>query len=122
MLLVVYSGSAQSPGTFTHKIIDQAPPENIWIKNSGDFNADGYTDLLIGGHNGLTSDFIIWYQNPGTVSGTWIKHIVYEGSQAYGFEGGATGDLDGDGDLDIVNIGYSDWQYLYIWRNDGVSY
>jgi len=56
---------------FSHRIIDANPPDNVWSKCTADFDSDG----------------------------TWDKHIVYEGSDSLGFEGGATGDLDGDGEF-----------------------
>jgi len=115
-----YFGYAQIQRTFTHRIIDHAPPDNIWIKSTGDFNNDGHLDIMIGGHNGRTQDFIIWYQNPGITNGKWIKHVVYEGGDAFGFEGGVNGDLDGD--IDLVMGSY--WQHKLFWlenQGDGIS-
>jgi hypothetical protein len=112
-VLTFVSGFSQSSGIFTHKIIDQNPPSNIWIKCTGDFDKDGNIDLMIGGHEGRTRDLIIWYQNPGTADETWTKHTVYEGTDAYGFEVGATGDLDNDGDVDLVMGSY--WQHKLFW-------
>jgi hypothetical protein len=27
-------------------------------------------------------------------------------------------DMDGDGDLEIISIGWNEYQYLHVWRND----
>jgi hypothetical protein len=53
-------------------------------------------------------------------SGTFSQHLIHTGIESH--LGARLFNLDGDGDSDIVNIGYADWQYLYIWRNDGVGY
>jgi hypothetical protein len=52
--------------------------------------------------------------------GNFSQHLIHTGVESH--LGARLFNLDGDGDLDIVNIGYADWQYLYIWRNDGVGY
>lgn len=76
---------------FDRIVIDAAPPSNPWVKMAGDFNRDGKLDVAIGGQKGP----LVWYANPG-----WRK--VQIGAGAWHTVGGAVGDVDGDGDPDIV--------------------
>ncbi len=108
-----FFASAKASTTFEHRIIDSDPPDSVWVKSVADFDGDGDTDFLIAGHNGKTQDLIIWYENPGTTSGSWAKHIAYQGGDAYAFEGGTAGDLDGDGDVDVVIGSY--WKNILLW-------
>ncbi len=48
--------------------------------------------------------------------GNFTEHFVDKGIESH--LGAKVYDLDGDELLDIVNIGYSDFQYVHIWRND----
>jgi len=67
-----------------------------------DFNGDGYDEFVAGGGQGTMAEIIYRY-TPG--SATWDKIPLDTGAVAV--SGIDVGDLDGDGDADIVAIGGS---------------
>lgn len=79
---------------FDHVTVDSQGPDGIWLKTVGDLNGDGAPDLVAGGYDG---GGLVWYQNP-----SWAKKVIATGE---GFSTDAeVGDLDNDGDNDVVAI------------------
>ncbi len=71
--------------------IDAHPPKDPWVKIVGDINGDHLPDIIIGGQNGP----LVWYANP-----SWTKTVIAKGG--YSTVDGEVGDVDGDGDLDVI--------------------
>ena len=78
-----------------------------------DIDHDGDLDVVMAfgmrGGNQETIGQVAWYENAGqTGTGSaWKKHVI--GKLLFGFES-VTGDLDGDGDLDVIATGCSGGQ------------
>ncbi len=63
------------------------------VKLVGDIDGDGFPDLILGG---ITDEKLNWYHYP-----TWQKTVIATPNNEFTTDG-RLGDVDGDGDLDIV--------------------
>ncbi len=75
----------------------------------GDLDGDGDMDVVIGEHNlkAPAAGRVVIFEND---NGSWPQHIVAVGDEHH--DGTRLSDIDGDGDLDIVSIGWSHGRVL----------
>ncbi len=99
--------TATAPWT-EHMIADLIGPMSLDIR---DMDHDGDWDIIAGEHNlgDLNASRLLIYENLDSAEGAWKEHLVYQGDEHH--NGARVVDLDGDGDSDIVSIG---------WRHDQV--
>ncbi|MHC4541169.1 MAG: FG-GAP repeat domain-containing protein [Planctomycetota bacterium] len=78
-----------------------------------DLDADGDPDVVIGEHRGKTENRVVLFEN--TDAGrTWAPHIIDRDSKGVidHHDGVQAIDLDHDGDLDIISVG---WYNPRVW-------
>lgn len=76
---------------FRRVVVSAACPKDPWMKDVADLDGDGLQDLIVASADGP----VVWYRAPEWGLGIVSQHGTSE-------SGSAVGDLDGDGDLDIV--------------------
>lgn len=99
-------GSLASPGVR----LNMSNPLDV---KAGDFNKDGYQDLMVANHANST---VVFYQQGTTKNLTQVATVSTPGNPHYS----ALQDMDGDGDLDAVITSASS-SNIYVLLNNGTG-
>lgn len=87
-----------------HLIAEPVGPMSLDV---ADMDGDGDPDVIVGEHNykePATARLLI-FENADGRGGQWRQHVVHTGDEHH--DGAQVVDIDGDGDLDILSIGWS---------------
>lgn len=73
----------------------------------GDLDGDGDVDIVVGEHSREKPNAarLLLYENADGAGGRWIEHLLFTGDEHH--DGTQLTDIDNDGDLDIISIGYT---------------
>jgi len=113
-LRVFLAGDDPRTGEWEHRIVaTQYSMNNL---DAADVDRDGDTDLVTNEHKGSRHKTEVYLNDGGAV---FRPQLVGEGREMHL---GARGfDLDSDGDLDIIGVGWDNYQELHLYRNDALS-
>ncbi len=93
-----------------HLVVTQYSMNNLDV---ADMDGDGHADIITAEHKGSSLEVQIW-ENDG--NGNFRKKVIDKDKESH--LGSRVSDLNGNGALDIVSIGWDQYEYLHIWRND----
>lgn len=108
-----------NPGNPKNKNWDRKSLITTWSVNNldvADLDNDGDIDVVSCEHKGSEYRRLI-FENDG--KGNFKMLSPDKGRESH--LGARLFDLDGDGDLDMVSIGWDHHQYLHVWRNDAMK-
>ena len=87
-----------------HAIAELTGPMSI---DTADLDGDGDVDIVVGEHNldHPENARLFWIENKTGSGEEWVMHLIHTGDEHH--DGAQTVDIDGDGDLDIISVGWS---------------
>jgi hypothetical protein len=103
----------EEDGWRREKVVTQYSMNNLALT---DMDRDGDVDILTAEHKGPDLSLQLW-KNDG--SGRFTESELDRGKESH--LGTQPYDMDGDGDLDIVSIGWDQHKYVHLWRNDAIG-
>jgi hypothetical protein len=107
-------------------------PTDVWTENViatltgpmsldvADLDHDGDLDVVVGEHdtNSPATARLLVLENTDGEGGAWAQHVVHVGDEHH--DGAQLVDIDGDGDLDIISIGWTHPRVL-LYENLGID-
>jgi hypothetical protein len=108
--LVWYEQGLSATSEWTeHLIAEVIGPMSLDV---ADMDQDGDFDVVVGEHNlsEPSKAALYVFENIDGKGGSWLQHTVYIGDEHH--DGAQIVDIDGDGDLDIISIGWGHDQVL----------
>ena len=101
----------QTKNGFERKqLVTQYSMNNLSI---ADVDGDGDMDILTAEHKGPDLALQLWKNNG---KGEFSVEEIDRGKESH--LGAQPYDMDGDGDLDIISIGWDQHNFVHLWRND----
>lgn len=100
--LVWYQQLSQKGGWEKHLIARLTGPMSLGV---ADMDADGDPDVIVGEHDLPNPERarLLWFENRNNGK-SWLPRLIHQGDEHH--DGALVVDLDGDGDQDVVSIGW----------------